>query len=87
MVTQSIGAAVRLGVPELVSERPRPVSELAAATGLDAELLGRLLRALASVGVFAEQDGVIVHTELSELLRLKENPQFLLERATPQSSC
>ena len=69
MITKSIGVAVRLGIPDLVTERPRPVRELAETTGADSDALGRLLRALASVGVFAEQDGVIEHTELSELLR------------------
>lgn len=69
MVTQTIGAVVRLGIPELVTDRPRSVSELAEASGADADALARAIRALASLGVFEQADGVVRHTELSELLR------------------
>ena len=70
MVTQTIGAAVRLGIPDLVAERPRPVAELAEATGADPDALGRVICGRSRrVGVFAEEDGVVRHTELSELLR------------------
>jgi hypothetical protein len=69
MITKTIGAVVRLGIPELVAERPRPAAELAAASGADPDALRRALRTLASVGVFAEEDGLIRHTELSKLLR------------------
>jgi len=68
MITQTIGAVVRLGIPELVTERPRSVAELAEASGANPDALGRALRALASLGVFAQADGVVRHTELSELL-------------------
>jgi hypothetical protein len=68
MVTQAIGAVVRLGIPELVSARQRSTAELADAVGADPLSLHRLLRALASVGVFAERNGVIAHTPMSELL-------------------
>lgn len=67
-VTQSIGAAVRLGLPDLVSERPRPTAELAAAADADPGATRRLLRTLASLGIFAEEEGVIRHTTMSELL-------------------
>lgn len=69
MITKTIGAVVRLGIPELVAERPRPVEELAAASRAHPDALRRALRALASVGLFTEEDGVVRHTELSELLR------------------
>ncbi len=68
-VTQSIGAAVRLGLPDLVSERARPAAELAGAAGADPDAVFRLLRALASLGIFAEEDGIIHHTTMSEFLR------------------
>jgi len=68
MVTRAIGTVVRLGIPELVSARHRSAAELASAVSADPDSLHRLLRALASVGVFAERDGVIVHTPMSELL-------------------
>ena len=65
MLTQTIGAVVRLGVPDLVAERPRSAAELAEAVEVDPDALRRALRALASVGVFVEEDGVVRHTELS----------------------
>jgi hypothetical protein len=68
MVTQAIATVVRLGIPELVSARQRSAAELASAVEADPQSVHRLLRALASVGVFAEQDGVITHTPMSELL-------------------
>lgn len=69
MVTQTIGAVVRLGIPELVTERPRSVAELADASGANPDALRRAIRALVSLGVFEQVDGVVRHTELSELLR------------------
>jgi hypothetical protein len=68
MVTQALGVAVRLGLAELVRERPRSAAELAAAAGADPDAITRLLRALASVGVFADDEGTVRHTPLSELL-------------------
>ena len=57
------------GIADLLLEGPRPVSAIAAETGLDADALGRLLRLLASLGVFAESgDGEYVNTRLSETL-------------------
>jgi hypothetical protein len=57
------------GIADLLLEGPRSVSALAAATGLDADALGRLLRLLASLGIFADNgDGEYVNTPLSETL-------------------
>ncbi len=69
IITQAIGAVVRLGVPELVSERPRSSADLASALGTDPDALRRLLRTLCSLGIFVEDEGIIAHTEMSELLR------------------
>lgn len=68
MVTQAIGAAVRLGIADLVSQRQRSAGELASAVGADPDAVRRLLRTLASLGIFVEQDGVIAHTPMSEQL-------------------
>ena len=51
---QAVYVAAKLGVPDLLAEGPRPVEELAAATQSHTSSLYRLLRALASVGVFSE---------------------------------
>ena len=56
-VSQSVYVAARLGLADLLKDGPRPIEELAAATGAHADSLYRLMRALASVGVFAEEDG------------------------------
>ena len=69
-VSQAIHVAAALGVSDLLEDGPRSVDELAQATGTHAPALYRLLRALASVGVFAEQpDGQFRSTPLAEYLR------------------
>ncbi|MFL5924425.1 MAG: methyltransferase [Gaiellaceae bacterium] len=70
LTARAVGLVVELGVPDALASEPRPVAELAAEVGADAETLHRLLRALASDGVFAEEEpGVFRHTEESETLR------------------
>jgi hypothetical protein len=57
------------GIADLLLQGPRSVPALAAASGLDQDALGRLLRLLASLGIFAENDdGEYIHTRLSETL-------------------
>jgi ubiquinone/menaquinone biosynthesis C-methylase UbiE len=53
-VTQSIYAAAKLGIADLLDAGPRTTEELAGLAGVHAPSLYRLLRALASVGVFTE---------------------------------
>jgi ubiquinone/menaquinone biosynthesis C-methylase UbiE len=55
-VSQAIMVAAKLGIADLVKDGPRSVEELATATGAHAPSLHRLLRGLASVGIF-EADG------------------------------
>ena len=55
-VSQAIAAAAQLGIADDVAEGPRSCADLAELTGVPARSLHRLLRALASVGVFAEVD-------------------------------
>jgi O-methyltransferase domain len=67
--TKAFGIAADLGVADALADGPRPVSELAEENGADADTLQRILRALASDGVFAEDGpGVFRNTEASELL-------------------
>jgi hypothetical protein len=56
-VSQAIHAAAVLGIADLLADGPRTCDELAEAAGANADALYRLLRALASVGVLAEEDG------------------------------
>jgi len=63
-------AITRLGIPDLLALGPRPVSELAAATGSNEDAHYRVLRALASVGVFSETTSrAFALTPVSEALR------------------
>jgi hypothetical protein len=54
--TQLVYVAVKLGIPELLREGPRPADALATATGADPRTLYRLLGALATLGVLTEDD-------------------------------
>jgi Dimerisation domain len=53
-IAQAIGVAADLGIADLLSKGPKTSGELAIATGSDHQSLYRLMRALASVGVFNE---------------------------------
>jgi hypothetical protein len=65
----AIRIAAGAGIADVLLEGPRSVAALADATGLDADALARLLRLLASLGIFAENDdGRYVNTRLSETL-------------------
>ena len=55
-VTQAIHVAVTLGIPDLLADGPRAIDDLAAASGADERSLYRLLRALASIGIFREDN-------------------------------
>lgn len=50
-------AITELGIPDLLADRVRPVSELAADAGADAGFLYRVLRALTTVDLVAESAG------------------------------
>lgn len=69
-VSQALYVAAKLGVADLLVEGPQSVEHLAAATQAHAASLRRLLRALASVGVFTETSpGAYALTPLAALLR------------------
>ena len=55
-ISQAIYVATKLGIADLLTAGPRDVEQLAAATGTHGRSLYRLLRALASIGIFAEVD-------------------------------
>jgi SAM-dependent methyltransferase len=72
-ISQSIYVAAKLGIADLLRDGPRTCEELARDTGTDARSLYRVMRALASVGVFTERDGGrLALTPLAELLRTGE---------------
>jgi hypothetical protein len=57
MVASALHVAAKLNIADLLWDGPRPVSELAKETGMTESALYRVLRALASTGVFAELEG------------------------------
>ncbi|HEX3273064.1 MAG TPA: methyltransferase, partial [Ktedonobacterales bacterium] len=69
-VSKAIYVAAKLGVADLLADGPRTAEELATATQTDALALYRVLRALASIGVFSEvTPRHFALTPMAELLR------------------
>jgi hypothetical protein len=69
MMTRALGIVADLGIAGALAGGPRPIEEVAREVGADTDTLHRLLRALASDGVFAEEErGVFRNTAASELL-------------------
>src|SRR6478735_3901284 len=69
-ISQALYAAAKLGIADLVAAGTTSAQVLAEQTGVDETSLHRLLRALASVGVFTETNpGSFALTPLAELLR------------------
>jgi hypothetical protein len=74
-VVQSIHVVTRLGIADVLGPEPRTVDELAEKAEAHAPSLKRVLRALTTLGVFAEdRDGRFRHTDLSRTLRT-DHPQ------------
>ena len=70
MATRAVAVVSELRVADVLADGPRPVEEVAREVGADPDTLHRLLRALASDGVFAQDErGVFRNTPASELLR------------------
>jgi O-methyltransferase domain/Dimerisation domain len=80
-LTQCIAVAARLGLADRLHDGPRSAETLAEAAGVEAVALRRLMRALASEGVFAETaDGNFETTALGDMLR-SDAPSSLREVA------
>lgn len=70
LAARALAIAADLGVAHALRAGPLPVAELAREVGADPDALRRVLRALASDGVFAEEaHGVFRNTPASDLLR------------------
>lgn len=68
--SQALYVAAKLGIADLLKEGPKSYEELATAAGAHPGALYRLLRMLASVGVFVEVDhGHFTLTQLATLLQ------------------
>jgi hypothetical protein len=69
-VSRALYVAAHLGIADLLAERPRAIADLAAAAGAQPRALYRVLRALASIGIFAEDEqGRFGLTPLGDTLR------------------
>jgi hypothetical protein len=69
-LTQLIYVAAKFGIADQLQAGPQPLDRLAQSIGAHPHALYRLLRALASVGVFAEQaDGMFALTPYARLLQ------------------
>ena len=69
-VSQAVGVVAQLGVADQLTDGPRESDELARAVGADPRALYRVLRLLASIGVFVEVDpGCFGLTPLGDTLR------------------
>lgn len=68
--SRALALAAKLGIADLLKDGPRHYSELANATGTNPPSLNRVMRLLASAGVFVEQEGGnFALTPLGEYLR------------------
>ncbi len=69
LVTRALGVVADLGIARALAAGPRSVEELAREAGADEDALHRLLRALASDGIFTEAEpGIFANTPASEQL-------------------
>src|SRR5262245_50193552 len=65
-----------LGVADRIGSEPRTAEEIAAELGVNGDALNRLLRLLASHGIFERSGGKYGHNELSPALR-SDHPQSM----------
>jgi hypothetical protein len=75
-VTQAIYVVAELGIADFLTRGPKLPSELAQATNVNPDLLYRVMRALASIGIFFEEDdGRFRLTPLGDTLRTEAGGQ------------
>lgn len=70
LMTQALYVVAKLGIADLLADKPRTVAELAASTDTHERSLYRVLRSLSSVGIFREvEPNVFALTPYAEPLR------------------
>jgi hypothetical protein len=75
-VSRALHAVAELGIADALDDTPQPTTALANRTAAHPGALDRVLRLLAQYGVFEYNDGVVVHTPLSRMLR-QDHPQSM----------
>lgn len=84
-IAQGIAVVATLGVADVLSPGPKNVEQIASATSTHADSLYRLLRALATVGLFSESENKqFALTPLSDCLRI-DAPNSMREAARMRS--
>src|SRR5262249_53141349 len=67
--SRCLHVVAELGIADFIADEPQSTEALAKATGTQAHPLHRVLRVLASVGIFDFKDGAWRHTDASRFLR------------------
>ena len=73
---RALHVVANLAIADALDQEPRSAADLAKEVGVDADALDRLLRLLASHGVFDRRSGKYEHNELSRALR-SDHPQSM----------
>jgi hypothetical protein len=76
LLPRCLHAVVELGVADHIGDAPMSAEALAEATGANADALDRILRLLASAGIFEPRGKLWAHTERSRILR-SDHPRSL----------
>jgi hypothetical protein len=76
IISRCLYVAAEVGVADHIKDAPQPTQALAQATGTQTEPLHRILRVLASHGIFEARDGAWAHTDQSKLLR-SDHPESM----------
>ena len=79
--SQAVYVAAKLGIADLLKDRPLPVVELARQTGTHERTLYRVLRCLASLGIFRETDGKVFELTAQAELLISDHPGSMRDAA------
>ena len=77
MKSQTIYVAAKLGIADLLKDGPKTTNELAGLTGVHNQSLYRLLRSLASIGIFTEVDEQLFDLTPMASVLLDDDPMSL----------
>jgi hypothetical protein len=75
-VSQALYVLAKLDIPTMLREGPQTIGELAAATEVDADALGRVVQFAASMGLFRTEGDRVELTELGAVLA-EDHPQSM----------
>ena len=83
LAAQALYVPAKLGIADLLAAGPKSVEDLATATDTDAPALYRILRAAASLGVFAEQENRTFALNANAEPLLSNRPNSLRDMTAP----